>query len=412
MHRHKLDRRALAVSKSGTEVRAPRVALVFEPHSAYSRQLLLGIGEYIRREGPWTITFAELGPRDSPPAWLERWHGDGIILRVENRRLAESLRRRDLPSIDLTPSRLLPRAPWVKADDVAIARLAARHFVERGFANFAFCGDERFSWSMTRGEHFREALDVDSRSCACFRPSASALDSNSIIDEIGSWLGALPKPVAVFACNDSRGQQVLEACRRLNIAVPEQVAVLGADNDEMLCALSPLPLSSVMLNPHRVASEAAALLARMMKGEALPAASHFIAPVGIATRQSSDILAVADPKIAAALRFIRENALRGIRVSDVLRHIPMARRTLEMHFRTLIGRTPGEEILRVRLNGARELLAGTTLSLSQVAERSGFEAHYLSVVFKQHTGMTPRVYRERHGRFRQLDSSHTMRMST
>jgi LacI family transcriptional regulator len=406
MHGHKLGRRAPAVKKSNADMRAPpHVALVFGPNHAYSRQLLLGIGEYIRCEGPWTVTLAELGPHDPLPAWLERWRGDGIIMRGESRRVAESLRRLDVPSIDLTPSRLLPRAPWVKADDAAIARLAARHFLERGFKNFAFCGDDRFSWSIARGANFQEAVGVDSRSCDCFRPGASAQDNNAIIEEIGAWLADLPKPLAVFACNDHRGQQVLEACRKSNIAVPEQVAVLGVDNDEMLCALSPLPLSSVMLNPQSTAWKAAALLARMMRGETLPATSHFIEPVGIAARQSSDVVAVADAKIAAALRFIRENALHGIRVSDVLRHTPMARRTLEMRFRKLIGRTPSEEILRVRMNGARELLVGTTLPLSQVAERSGFEAHYLSVVFKQHTGMTPRVYRERYGRFGQVDST-------
>jgi len=404
MHRHKFGSRALAASKAVAEMRSPRVALVFESNTAYSRQLLSGIGEYVRREGPWTVSLAELGPNDAPPVWLEHWRGDGIILRGESRRVVESVRRLDVPSVDLTPSRLLSRAPWVKADDAAAARLAARHFLDRGFVNFAFCGDDRFSWSMARGEHFREAVGVESRSCAQFRPSASVLDSNVLIEEIGSWLKTLPKPVAVLACNDHRGQQVLEACGRSNIAVPEQVAVVGVDNDELICALSPLPLSSVMLNPQRTAREAATLLSRMMKGEALPAVPHFIAPVGVATRQSSDILAVDDSKIAAALRFIRENALRGIRVSDVLRHTPMARRTLEMRFRKSIGRTPSEEILRVRMDGARELLVGTTLSLSQVAERSGFEANYLSAVFKQHTGMTPRVYRERYGRYSQLDS--------
>ena len=404
MHRHKFGTHARTASKAVAEMRAPHVALVFESNTAYSRHLLSGIGEYIRREGPWNVSLAELGPNDAPPAWLERWRGDGIILRAESRWVVESLRRLDVPSVDLTPSRLLSRAPWVKADDSAVAGLAARHFLDRGFTHFAFCGDDRFSWSLARGEHFREVAGVDARSYAHFKPSAAVLDSNVLIEEIGAWLRTLPKPIAVFACNDHRGQQVLEACGRSNIAVPEQVAVVGVDNDELLCALSPLPLSSVMLNPQRTAWEAATLLSRMMRGEVLPAVPHFIAPVGIATRQSSDILAVDDSKIAAALRFIRENALRGIRVSDVLRHTPMARRTLEMRFRKAIGRTPSEEILRVRMDGARELLVATTLSLSQVAERSGFEANYLSAVFKQHTGMTPRVYREKYGRFSQLDS--------
>jgi LacI family transcriptional regulator len=190
---------------------------------------------------------------------------------------------------------------------------------------------------------------------------------------------------------------VLEACRRAGIAVPEEVAVLGVDNDAVLCVLSPPPLSSVILNTRRTGWEAAALLALMMKGENLPPNSHLIPPIGIETRQSSDILAVADEKVAAALRYIREHACDGIQVRDVLKHCPMARRALEVRFRKFIGRTPREEILRVQLNRVKELLVGTELPVWQIAERTGFEPEYLSVVFKAETGVSPSEYRKNYG---------------
>jgi LacI family transcriptional regulator len=174
------------------------------------------------------------------------------------------------------------------------------------------------------------------------------------------------------------------------------VAVLGVDNDELFSALSPVPLSSVILNPRRAGWEAAALLARMMGGEAVEPAEHFIEPLGIATRQSTDVLAVGDPEVVEALRFIREHACRGIGVGEVLRHCALARRSLEMKFRSLLGRSPREEIVRVQVGRAKELLAGTKLPIADVAGRVGFEAAYFSVVFKQQTGLTPREYRQSH----------------
>jgi LacI family transcriptional regulator len=375
-----------------------KVALLFETTNAYARALLLGVGDFILSHGPWSVHFAELGSDDTPPPWLKGWDGHGVLFRGENRRIARAVARLAMPMVDLTPSRLLQRAPWVKSDDTAVARLAAQHFLERGFRHFAFCGDARFSWSKRRGEQFGLLVRGGGRSCHAYPPARGIANGDAEVDAIATWLGRLPKPVAVFACYDNRGQQVLEACRRANLAVPEEVAVLGVDNDEVLCALSPPPLSSVILNPRRAGWEAAALLSSMMKGEKVSLEEpHLIPPLGIATRQSSDILAVGDPKIASALRYIREHACAGIRVSDVLRHCPMARRALEARFRKLIGRTPRQEILRVQLNRVKELLVGTDLPVWEIAERTGFETDYLSVVFKQETALAPTEYRKRYG---------------
>jgi len=375
-----------------------KVALLFETTNAYARALLLGVGDFILSHGPWSVHFAELGSDDTPPPWLKGWDGHGVLFRGESRRIARAVAKLDMPMVDLTPSRLLQRAPWVKSDDTAVARLAAQHFLERGFRHFAFCGDARFSWSKRRGEQFGLLVRGGGRSWHAYPPARWIANGDAEVDAIATWLGGLPKPVAVFACYDNRGQQVLEACRRANLAVPEQIAVLGVDNDEVLCALSPPPLSSVILNPRRAGWEAAALLASLMKGERVSLEEpHLIPPLGIATRQSSDILAVGDPKIASALRYIREHACEGIRVSDVLRHCPMARRALEARFRRLIGRTPRQEILRVQLNRVKELLVGTDLPVWEIAGRTGFETDYLSVVFKQESSLAPTEYRKRYG---------------
>jgi LacI family transcriptional regulator len=374
-----------------------KVALIFETTNAYARTLLIGIGDYVLSHGPWSLHLAELGAGDSPPSWLESWDGDGVIFRGESARIARVINRLDAPKVDLTPSRLLATSPWIKADDSAIALLAAQHFFERGFRHFAFCGDARFSWSQRRGDRFGEAVRGAGHLCHDYRPARNFSNSDAEVDAITVWLKRLPKPVAVFACYDNRGQQVLEASRRAGFAVPEEVAVIGADNDEVLCVLSPPPLSSVILNPRRAGWEAAAVLALLMRGEKVSTEPHLIPPVGIATRQSTDILAVHDLKIASALRYIREHACEGIGVGDVLRHCPMARRALENRFGRLLGRTPGEEILRVQLNRVKELLIGTKLPIWEIANRTGFGPEYLSVVFQRQFNTTPSRFRRAHG---------------
>ncbi len=374
-----------------------RVALVFETTNAYARALLIGIGDYVLSHGPWSLHFAELGANDAPPPWLASWDGDGVIFRGESQHIAKLIDRLKVPKVDLTPSRLLGNSPWVKADDAAVANLAAQHFTERGFREFAFCGDARFSWSRRRGDRFAQLVRATGHSCHEYKPTRRLPNSDVEVDEIAAWLSGLPKPVAVFACYDNRGQQVLEACRRTALAVPEEVAVLGVDNDEVLCVLSPPPLSSVILNPRRAGWEAASLLALMMRGERVVADPLLIPPVGIATRQSSDMLAVGDARIAVALAYIRDHACEGIRVSDVLRQCPMARRALEQKFRHFIGRTPRQEILRIRLNRVKELLVGTELHVGEIAERTGFEPENLSAVFRQETKLAPSEYRRRYG---------------
>ncbi len=371
---------------------------MIETSNSYARGLLSGVKDFIRAHGPWNVHLSEHGRGDRPPKWIADWDGDGIVARIENKQIARALSDLNVPVVDLSSHRLLPGVPVVTTDNALISRLAFQHFVERGFRHFAFCGDGRFAWSIARGGHFDEYVREAGLTCEHYAtPAGHDADSDPETDAIADWLRNLPSPVAIFACYDARGQQVLEAAQRAGLSVPEQVAVLGVDNDELLCELSPPPLSSVVPDTQRSGWVAAELLAKLMRGESVPADMHRIAPRGVCTRQSSDTYAVDDPQISRALRFIREDACSGISVGELLKKCPMSRRVLEQRMKELLGRSPHEEITRVQLQRAKDLLVDTELTLEEIAERSGFRnAQYLSVVFKRETGTPPSEFRTEH----------------
>jgi LacI family transcriptional regulator len=372
-----------------------KVALLIETSNAYARGLLRGVVSYIREHRLWSLYLSEHNRGDKPPRWLAHWKGHGIIARIENVAIASALRSLNLPMVDVSAARLIPSLPWFETDDGAIANLAADHLLERGFKYLAYAGDERFNWSNWRCEHFQHSVRAAGRECFIYRPTRGfSLDDEEQVDDLARWIQELPKPVGVMACYDLRGQQVLDACRRLGIAVPDQVAVIGVDNDDLLCELSHPPLSSVIPNTQRTGYEAARLLDEMMSGRNVRGETHLIPPLGIATRQSTEVLATDDRSVALAVHFIRQHACDGIKVRDVLKAVPHSRTLLESRFKKLIGRTPHAEILRVRLSRVKQLLIETELSLEQIAERTGFpHVEYLSVAFRREVGMPPSQFR-------------------
>ncbi len=381
--------------RSPSRPRRRQVALLVETSNAYARGLLQGIVHYIREHEPWSFHLMEQGRGDDPPAWLAQWRGDGIIARIETPRIARAITRAKVPAVDVSAARLVPRLPWVETDDAQIARLAAEHLLERGFKHFGFCGDARFNWSAWRERHFCDRLRAAGTEVSCYRPSArAAANIATQVADLRRWLAELPKPVGIMAAYDIRGQQVLDACRSAGLAVPAEVAVIGVDNDELLCDLASPPLSSVIPNAHLAGYEAAALLDGLMAGRPVGAEARLIPPLGVAARQSTDVLAVDDRDVARAVQFIREHACDGINVADVLRAVPLSRRVLEQRFRRLLGRTPRAEIAHARLARVKQLLSETDLPLYQIAERTGFEhTEYLSVVFKRETGQRPGSFR-------------------
>lgn len=377
----------------------PLVALLVETSNSYARELLFGVRSYLREHPSWSIYLSEHGRGDSVPGWLRAWQGDGIIARVENERIADAIAATGLPVVDVSAGLEVPRFPRIVTDSAAACRLVVEHLLERGFKQFGYCGDDRYHWSKQRSEFFAHHLRQRGFSANVFsapRARAAPLTWEIEIEAIARWIAQLPRPVGIMACYDIRGQQVLEACRRLAVAVPDAVAVIGVHNDELLCDLCDPPLSSVIPNARRAGYEASALLDRLMKGERIKPGVHTLEPIGVATRQSTDVVAVNDPKVSAAVRFIREHACDGISVSDVLHAVPLSRSLLERRFKQSLGRTPHDHILSVKIDRVKTMLIGTNLPLAVIAERTGFEhTEYMSVVFKRVTGLAPGAYRNR-----------------
>lgn len=374
------------------------VALLIETSNAYARNLLSGIVSYIRTNASWSISLPEQHRGADPPAWLRTWKGDGLIARIETDAIAAVIRKLKVPAVDVSAARHVEALPWVETDDKAMAETAFDHFRERGFQHFGFCGEPDFNWSNLRENAFLEVTANAGFACQVFHSHHSSTRPNSWSRErkrMSRWLTSLPTPIAVFACYDIKAQQILDLCREHDISVPEEVAVLGVDNDELLCDLCSPPLSSIMPAAQQAGKEAAGLLDRMMRGEKVAPSAHLIKPLGVVTRQSTDVISIADADVAAAMKFIRDRACDGINVNDVLLQVPLSRRVLEKRFQETIGRTPHQEITRRRIDKIRQLLLETDLTINQIARRTGFRnEEYLSVAFRKAVGVAPGQFRK------------------
>jgi LacI family transcriptional regulator len=270
--------------------------------------------------------------------------------------------------------------------------------VERGFRNFAFCGFSNELWAAQRRDGFRAVVEKASPPIPVYESPwrGSAVSRWDLeIEHIGSWLNELPKPIGVMACNDARALHLLNACHQAGILVPEEVAVVGVDNEEIFCELCNPPLSSVAPDAERIGYQAAELLDQLMSGQSAPRQRILIEPVRVVTRRSSDTLAIKDRTVAAAIRFINEQALHGCSVTDVVKFVGASRSYLERRFRQHLKRSPQAEIRRVQGSRVKELLTDTNFTLERISELSGFEhPEYMSVVFKRLYEQTPGQYRK------------------
>lgn len=387
------------------------VALLIETSNAYARGILEGIVEYQRTRDQWSIFLPELERGARPPSWLTQWKGDGVIARIETEEIAQAVTNLRVPTIDVSAARRVPRIPWVETNDVRVADLAFEHLRTKGFRQFAFCGPEGFNWSLWRGEQFQSRCKEQGLECHMhwteFRARTQFIDSLSTDDSlspIDRWLKSLPKPVGLFCAFDIQAQIVLDHCRNLGIQVPEEIAVVGVDNDTIVCNLAHPSITSVIPDAKGAGQWAARLLddwmeqspKRTTKGPPKSMQdSILLEPLGVEARQSTDVTAVSNAEITAAIRFIKEHACDGIDVSDVLQQIPLSRRKLEYQFLEATGITPHEMMTRVRMEKVRQLLQDTELSLEEIADRCGFEhPEYMSVVFKRRYHITPGKYRK------------------
>lgn len=375
----------------------PHVAVLIETSRSYGRGLLRGVRRYLAEHDPWSV-FMELRALDSkPPLWLKNWRGDGILTRTGTRAMADAVRRVGVPTVELRSPRLNSTAPWVGVDNRAMGEIVADHLLQRGFRHFGVCEIGTEVYFEERRLNFIETVQQAGCQCSAFHAKGEPerpAQWEQHQDDLAAWIAGLPKPVGVMACTDQLGFFLLDACARAGVAVPEQVAVVGIENEESLCTMAIPTLSSVQFNAERIGYEAASLLERLMEGGEAPGSPILIEPLGVVTRGSSDVVAIDDPEIAQAVRFIRETACDGIAVTDVLKEVAISRSALERRMRATLGRSPNEEITRVRIERVKELLISTDQPLTTIARRSGFQTpQYLVQVFKQRVGMTPGLFR-------------------
>jgi LacI family transcriptional regulator len=357
----------------------------------YSRQVLRGVKRYARGGANWLFRQIEtLDP--AVPRVLAEHRPAGIIAQIAGPQLADLLVESGIPAVNASSHLGRTELPQVAVDNVAVGRMAAEHFLDRAFRHFAFVGYPSHHYSRQREAGYAEMVRQSGAEVITFDPPAATAPASR--PELRDWLTALPRPCAVFAASDRRAAQVAEAAQQADIRLPDDIALLGVDNDDLVCDLAHPPISSIATPADRIGYEAAALLDRLIAGEPPPAQPILLPPISVVTRQSSDILALDDPEVAAALRHIRQYLHRRLTISDLLQHVPVARRTLEKKFRAVLGRSIADELRRARVERAKELLSGTDAPMPLVAQRSGFATpQWLANVFREHTGITPGAYR-------------------
>jgi LacI family transcriptional regulator len=388
------------VKSRGVSVPPVRVALLIESSRAFGRGVLNEIAECLRARRHWLVYYQEGGLGELLPKWFDAWEGEGIIARIEDRRMAQALARKRIPLVDIRGVCPVPGVPVVKTDNTEIARLAAVHLRDCGFKHFAFCGYEGAEYSVLRGEAFSRFIREAGFPCRVFTAREPRFSGVRLQEQYGwaheqiliDWLQSLPKPIGVMACNDARGHQLLNAARRLGVAVPDEMAVIGVDNHETICELTVPPLSSVEQNTRGIAREAVRLLEQMLQGQPAPADPVLVKPCKLVARRSTDALAVPDRNLRKALRCIRAQGAEN--VGEIARVAGLSRRDLERRFVAAFGHSPGQEKLAVQLRTVKALLTETDWPLYRIAEKAGFRhPEYLNVAFKRQTGMTPRRYR-------------------
>lgn len=385
-------------SNSQHPLRVQHVAVLIETETSWGARVIRGIAHYAEKHALWHLL---IDPRDHEQrsAIPEGWRGDGIIARISSRTQWQQIREKNLPVVNVDDVfEGLDRVGTVVTDEPERARLALEHLVGRGFDQFAYFAPPSHRYSKHRGEAFARAVAELGYECNEYQPGYRAgrkIGWEEQQRRVNRWLAALPRPIAILTVDAHHARQLAEICHFGGVRIPDEVAILAGDADELMCEVSTPPLSSISVACERLGHEAAAMLHRMMAGGAPPNEPMLIPPHGVVSRQSTDVLAIDDPSVVRALRYIRTHAHHGIVVEDILREVPISRRSLEIQFRSYLGRSPAEEIRRVRLERGRHLLGRRELSVTEIALACGFSnATRFGVAFRKSFGTTPRAFRK------------------
>ncbi|MFP4353828.1 MAG: substrate-binding domain-containing protein [Phycisphaerae bacterium] len=361
-----------------------RVLLAVHTYAAYGQRIVEGILQYAEMHAGWEFQIF----RESQDPYQSALP-DGVIAEIFDGPLGQDVARMisgGTPAV-LTTSQAPPDlAPRVMADNLAVGATGADHLLDLGFDRLGFLATQPRAFARQRQDGFvqearQRGVDVD----------LFPLDGTMTVNQ---WVQQLSKPIGIMAAEDMTAVHLANVCREMNIMVPEQVAILGVDNDELACRMTTPPLSSIDHGTRRIGFEAAALLDRLMDGQAPPGEDVRVPPEGVIVRQSTSTLAIEDVDVARAVRFIRENIADGIGPKDVIAALPVARRTLETGFRRCLGRTIGQEVMRVRIARVKHLLIETELAMPEICELAGFSyPSQLSKAFKREVGQAPSDYR-------------------
>lgn len=388
-----------------------KIGLIIESSRGFGRDLLLGVANFAQAIDTWEIVYQERTLSEGIPDWLSQVELDGLIVRPDSGQLYDYVCRQQLPWVDLRNYQSVnPAVPTINVDESLVVQAAVDHLREIGHRRVAFCGFQNVDFSERRLSMLQEYAPTQGMQVHAYvSPTAgtsagvaghevtSIMESSGIHPEpeLAQWLEALPKPIGLLACNDMRGNQVLTLLRHHQIDVPEEVSVVGVDNDEIICSLSNPPMSSVDCNATLIGYRAAEVLERLISGQPLSPGYQLVRPRGVQVRVSTDTTAITDKLISQAMSFIRQHACEGIEVTHVVDALPVSRATLERRFRKVLDRSINEEINRVRIARIKQLLLDTDLKLSAVAKLTGFNhTEYMSSLFKKTTGTTPGQFRQ------------------
>ncbi len=363
------------------------IAVFIPTHFSVGRGLFRGVARYIRTQTDWRLLTSGT-PDMNRLSMAREHHADGIVVFAANAEITTEILRMRIPAVNLSSTIAPGPLPTVTTDDHAIGVTVARYFLGLGYRNLAYSGYPAHYYSVKRGQGFTETIAAAGYSCHVRNEHHEEVEGTDL-----TWLNGLPKPVGIMACNDYRGRRIVEACQKAEINVPGEVAVVGVDNDDVLCELCTPPMASVITRPEQVGAAAVTLLARMLAGARKPRRPILIAPGDVVVRQSADALAVEDPDLIMVIRYLRENLQRRLTFAQVIEAVPVARRSIEIQFRHQLNITPGRYLRRLRVERARALLT-TSMMLEEIAQACGFaSAIRLNEAFKRETGTTPGRYR-------------------
>ena len=375
------------------------IALILNVNKAYDRKVVSGVSRYMREVGNWSL-YLENDPLCKIPDF-ESWDGDGIIADLDDPDVYKAVKNLSIPVVGFGGGygayRKEESIPYVYTNNHHIAELAASHLLERGFRRFAYCGLPATpinGWSHERSLKFNEIITSHGFQCSHYSGrSDSPKKWQMVIQGLTDWLKTLELPIGLMVANDSRARHVLEACSQLGIRVPEDLAVIGVDNDEMMCELATPPLTSIIQGTDKLGYETARILDSMIDGEQVAIKSR-IEPLGVEVRQSTDVIAIEDPLVSQALHFIRGHACNCIRVEEVASHCNFSLPPIEKNSKQLMVRPVHSEICRIQLQKAKELLTHTEMPLKKVSQVAGFSTvQYMNAKLKIATGLTPLQYR-------------------